>query len=498
MRWELDWLENRARLTPNKCAVIDEDTNFTWTFEELNNRAKSIAGRLQARGVKKGDRVALLSPNHICYFDLLFACGKIGAILVPINWRLSPHEIDEILQDCTPALIGIHQQFYQIFTKLENAPSSFLIGGTFYEEMTAQQKTPNFPEELSESDPFVMIYTGGTTGKPKGVVLSHQSILWNAINTITSWGLSTDDVTINYMPMFHTGGLNALCLPILMIGGTVVIADQFIAKKAVESFNRYHCTTVLLVPTMHHMLIQTTEFQINNFPTMKVFLSGAAPCPLPIYDAYQKKGLAFKEGYGLTEAGPNNFYISPEDAQSKRGSVGKPMLFNSIKLLKADGQEAEANEVGELLIRGKHSFSMYWNNDNATMETWKDGWIHTGDLAKKDDEGFFYIVGRKKDMIITGGENVYPLEIEHLLAAHPSIDEVAVIGLPDEKWGEVVTAFLVLKSSVPFNVEEIKVYCETKLGRYKIPKRFIKLETLPKTHVGKIDKQKLKEKSIQI
>ena len=177
------------------------------------------------------------------------------------------------------------------------------------------------------------------------------------------------------------------------------------------------------------MLIQTTEFQTNDFPTMKVFLSGAAPCPLPIYDAYLDKGLAFKEGYGLTEAGPNNFYISPEDAQIKRGSVGKPMLFNSIKLLKADGQEAEANEVGELLIRGKHSFSMYWNNDKATMETWKDGWIHTGDLAKKDDEGFFYIVGRKKDMIITGGENVYPLEIEHWLAAHPSIDEVAVIGL---------------------------------------------------------------------
>ena len=225
MRWELDWLENRARLTPKKCAVIDEDTNFTWTFEELNNRAKSIASRLQARGVKKGDRIALLSPNHICYFDLLFACGKIGAILVPINWRLSPHEIDGILQDCTPHLIGIHQQSYQMLTKLINAPSSFLIGGTFYEEMATQQKAPTFPEELSESDPFVMIYTGGTTGKPKGVALSHQSILWNAINTITSWGLSADDVTINYMPMFHTGGLNALCLPILLIGGTVVIAD---------------------------------------------------------------------------------------------------------------------------------------------------------------------------------------------------------------------------------------------------------------------------------
>lgn len=472
---------------------------MTWTYKELNNRSLSVAGWLKSQGVKKGDRVALLSPNDISYFDLLFACAKIGAILVPLNWRLSVHELNEILVDCSPQLLGIHQKFVNMFTSLVTTiPKSFFVGGPSYVELVSHPEDFKQIEGITEQDPLTMIYTGGTTGKPKGVVLSHQSVQWNAINTILSWNLSEEDVTINYMPMFHTGGLNALSLPLLMIGGTVVIGDQFTGQKVVHSIEQYKCTIILLVPTMYHLLIQTEDFQKSAFPSMKTFLSGAAPCPLQVYEAFQKKGLAFKEGYGLTEAGPNNFFIHPNDAQLKRGSVGKPMLFNTIKLAKEDGQEAKINEVGELLIQGKHAFSHYWNNELETMKTKKGGWVHTGDLAKKDEEGFHYIVGRKKDLIITGGENVYPLEIEHWLAEHPIVDEVAVIGLPDEKWGELVAAFIVPKHSHTIEDEELRIYCEKKLGRYKIPKKFIPLEELPKTHVGKIDKKKLKELSKQI
>lgn len=496
--WELDWLENRARLTPNKGAIIDEATNITWTFKQLNIRANSLATWFRNRGVKEGDRIALLSPNHISYFDLLFACGKIGAIFVPLNWRLSSHEINDILADCSPVMIGFHPQFKEMYNQLTNSQNIFFIGEAEYENMVAPQNNSYLFENVSENIPLAMIYTGGTTGKPKGVVLTHQSILWNAINTIISWSLTAEDVTINYLPMFHTGGLNALSIPILMIGGTVVIGDQFTGEKAVQSLNQFGCTTVLLVPTMYHMLIQTREFQESHFPKMKVFLSGAAPCPLQIYEAFQKKGLAFKEGYGLTEAGPNNFYISPEDAQIKRGSVGKPMIFNSIQLQKDDGQAADINEVGELLIKGKHAFSMYWENEQATAEAWEDGWIHTGDLAKRDEDGYFYIVGRKKDMIITGGENVYPLEVEHWIAEHPAIDEVAVIGLPDEKWGEMVAAYLVLKQPYTFDEDQMVTHCKIKLGKYKIPKQFRILDELPKTHVGKIDKKKLKEIGLQV
>ncbi|MDF2854679.1 MAG: AMP-dependent synthetase and ligase [Neobacillus sp.] len=493
MRWELDWLENRARLTPNKNAIIDEKTNIAWSYEELNNRSKSAAGWLEIQGVKKGDRIALLSPNHISYFDLLFACGKIGAILVPLNWRLSISELKEIVQDCSPVMIGIHSRFQDLLTELQTIDCTFfIVSNNSYEEIISTSMNPQLLEEISEQDPLAMIYTGGTTGKPKGVVLSHQSIQWNAMNTILSWSLTETDVTINYMPMFHTGGLNALSIPVLMIGGTVIIGDQFEGEKAVHSINQYGCTIILLVPTMYHMLVQTEEFIRSNFPSMKIFLSGAAPCPMQIYEAFQKKGLAFKEGYGLTEAGPNNFYIRPEDAQVKQGSVGKPMLYNLIKLEKENGLEAAANEVGEILIKGKHSFSYYWNNHQATSETVKDGWVHTGDLAKKDEQGFFYIVGRKKDMIITGGENVYPLEIEHWMSAYPGIDEVAVVGIPDKKWGERVIAFIVSKLGQRVVEEELRAYCEMKLGRYKIPKSFIFLKELPKTHVGKIDKVRLK------
>jgi fatty-acyl-CoA synthase len=499
VRWELDWLENRARLSPNKKAIIDEDTNKSWTFEAVNKRSSSVAGWLKNQGVKKGDRVALLSLNDISYFDLLFACGKIGAIFVPLNWRLSEHELNEILFDCSPLLLGIHHKFKNMYTSLQAAvPCSFYVGESKYDETATLFDRSNHLEPISEQDPLAIIYTGGTTGKPKGVVLSHQSIQWNAINTILSWNLSEEDVTINYMPMFHTGGLNALSLPILMTGGTVVIGDQYTGQKVVHSIQRYNCTIILLVPTMYHLLVQTEEFQRSEFPSMKVFLSGAAPCPFHVYEAFQKKSLAFKEGYGLTEAGPNNFFIDPEEAQVKRGSVGKPMLFNAIKLEKEDGQEAAVNEVGELLIKGKHSFSHYWNNESATQEIKIEGWIHTGDLAKKDEDGFHYIVGRKKDMIITGGENVYPLEIEHWLAAHPEVDEVAVIGIPDAKWGELVAAFIVRKHPQTLDEQELKDYCERKLGRYKIPKKFISLNELPKTHVGKIDKKKLKEISTQI
>ncbi|WP_462411213.1 acyl-CoA synthetase [Neobacillus sp. Marseille-QA0830] len=499
MRWELDWLDNRARLTPKKTAIIEEKTNIAWTYEELNHRANSAAVWFKQQGVTKGDRVALLSPAHIGYFDLLFACGKIGAIFVPLNWRLSAHEIIEILKDCTPVLIGVHPQFENLISQLTDLKiTSFYIGDSEYDRITSWPEKDGLPEGIEETDPLAMIYTGGTTGRPKGVVLSHRSILWNAINTILSWGLSHDDVTINYMPMFHTGGLNALCIPILMNGGTVVIGEQFTGPKTVESINRYGCTIILLVPTMYHSLIQTEEFQTGSFPTMRVFLSGAAPCPLSIYEAFQKKGLAFKEGYGLTEAGPNNFYISPEQAQIKRGSVGKPMLFNTIKIIKSDGHETRPNEVGELLIRGKHSFTVYWENEKATQETWEDGWLHTGDLARRDEQGFYFIVGRKKEMIISGGENVYPLEIEQWLASHPAIDEVAVIGLPDEKWGEIVVAFIVLKRTLTLESVDLNSYCERKLGRYKIPKQFVFLEELPKTHVGKIDKKKLKEISTKV
>jgi fatty-acyl-CoA synthase len=495
VRWELDWLENRARITPTSIAIIDAEKKINWNYKQLNNRAISIASWLSSNGVHKGDRVALLSPNDISYFDLLFACKKIGAIFVPFNWRLSINELNEILLDCSPVMIGIHSNYRETFSGLNIASSRhFFVGDARYEELASDcSLKTNGGVEIELKDPLLIIYTGGTTGKAKGVVLTHQSILWNGINTVISWNISSEDVTLTNIPMFHTGGLNALSIPLLLMGGTVVIADQFEPAKAIQYLNEFHCTIVLFIPTMYHMIIQTDEFKRSHFPNMKTFLSGGAPCPLEIYESFWKKGLLFKEGYGLTEAGPNNFYIDPKKSIEKRGSVGKPMLFNSVKLMKTVQQEAEVDEVGEIWIKGNHCFSHYWNNEYATHSTFYEGWLCTGDLARKDSDGYFYIVGRKKDMIISGGENVYPLEVEQWLLTHPLVNEVAVIGLPDEKWGEMVVAFVVLNTSEILQDGELKEFCLKKLGKYKIPKHFFQLKQLPKTHVGKIDKMALKD-----
>ncbi|MBY0121079.1 long-chain fatty acid--CoA ligase [Bacillus sp. S/N-304-OC-R1] len=492
MGWELDWLENRARLSPASVAIIEADKNQSWTYNEVNERAIAVASWLYNQGVKKGDRIALLSPNEICYFDFLFACGKIGAIFVPVNWRLSAEEIQYIVEDCTPKIIGCHSSFAKLLNGPFEHTNIVQTDTEDYEGLATSRCEFSLDIHLTENEPLVIIYTGGTTGRPKGVVLSHQSIIWNAMNTIISWNLSNEDITLTYLPLFHTGGLNALSIPLLMIGGMVVIADNFEPVRAMRLLNFHKCTIVLFVPTMYHMITESPEFSKTVFPFIKVFLSGGAPCPLEIYNKFKERGLRFKEGYGLSEAGPNNFYIAPEEALIKKGSVGKPMIFNEIKLVKEDGTEAGINEAGEILIRGKHSFSHYWNNEQITKEAVKDGWLYTGDLARKDSDGYYYIVGRRKDLIITGGENVYPLEVEQWLSAHPSIKGAAVIGLPDQKWGEVVSAFLCLRGKALLTEEDIKHYCRAKLGKFKIPRHIFILEELPKTHVGKVDKNELK------
>ncbi|MGP4108080.1 class I adenylate-forming enzyme family protein [Virgibacillus sp. L01] len=496
MHCALDWFQSRVDLFPEKKAVVDAKTNQSWTYKQLNERAERLAQYLIENDIQKGDRIALLAPNHISYFDFVFACMKIGTVFVPLNWRLSTDELSYVIRDCSPKLMGIDPQFQDNIINPEIDSMLIDIDNNNYINRLPTSGALSKAYEPAETDALAMIYTGGTTGKPKGAVLSHRSILWNAMNTIISWNLTSEDITLTCLPMFHTGGLNVLSLPLMLVGGRVVISPEFEASTAVNDLITYECTIVLCVPTMYHMMIRTKEFQQESFPDMKVFLSGGAPCPYKIYKAFHKKGIPFKEGYGLTEAGPNNFYIDPEDTERKVGSVGKPMLFNDIKIISENGDKAHGCDVGELLIRGYHSFEYYWNKQEQTERTIIDGWVYTGDLARQDEEGYVYIVGRKKDMIITGGENVYPLEIEHWIETNETVSEAAVLGLPDEKWGEIVVAFVVPTEKI--TETELKVYCENKLTKYKVPKKFVLLDELPKTHVGKINKAELKDKVMEM
>jgi fatty-acyl-CoA synthase len=503
MRWESDWIENRTRLHPDDVAIVDAETSQRWTYQQLEQRVQELAVKLLDAGLSKGDRIALLSPNHISYFDLFFACRRIGAIFVPLNWRLSRKEIASLVEDCSPKCIAFHSRCHSLTVGL-NGHFFLQVDSTEYEQLgstiESQIKKSGYdskskripPAEMEESDPCAIVYTGGTTGKSKGVVLTNGSIFWNSINTILSWKLSSNDITVTYMPMFHSGGLNALTLPLLHCGGTVVIAQEFEVEKALKIINQEGCTIILMVPTMYHMIVQSPIFHVTNFPTMHTFLSGGAPCPLSIYQSFKAKGLLFKEGYGLTEAGPNNFYIHPDQVKKKRGSVGKPMFYNRVKLVDDCGAEVGLGAVGEVAIQGGHLFDHYWNNQEATEEALRDGWLYTGDLGTRDEDGDYYIVGRKKDMIITGGENVYPLEVEHIISQHDVVREVSVIGLPDEKWGEIVTAVIVVHDGLSLSEEDVKAYCFSHLGRYKVPKRVIFVSEIPKTPVGKIDKKEMK------
>ncbi|WBL16184.1 acyl-CoA synthetase [Sutcliffiella sp. NC1] len=479
------WLKKRSQLTPEHIAVIDANSGERWTYKQLYRRSLSYSKLLQAKGIKKGDRVALLSQNDICYLDLLFACANIGAIFVPLNIRLSVNELSYILSDSGVSCLFFNK--IEVDEQILKNYQCFNIEDITFTDTFSVMKT-----ELSKNDPLAIIYTGGTTGKPKGVVLSFQSIETNALNTIISWDLSSKDVTLTCIPLFHTGGLNALTLPHLYIGGTVVIMEQFDAESVIHVLNQYSCTNILMVPTMYYSMIQQPSFQTNEFKSVHTFLSGGAPCPLTIYEEFQKKGLLFKQGYGLTEAGPNNFFIEPQDVYKKIGSVGKPMFYNDVKIMNEKEQELGVNEVGELWIRGNHLFLQYWNNELETNKAKHGKWLKTGDLAKRDEEGYYYIVGRKKEMIITGGENVYPTEVEQSILKVDAVKEVVVFGIPHPKWGEAVVACVTLRDRVSDG--EMTTLCKQLLASYKVPKQFFILDTIPVTPVGKIDKKALYNK----
>ncbi|WP_391122877.1 class I adenylate-forming enzyme family protein [Psychrobacillus sp. L3] len=492
MYTEQTWIYKRAALSPKKIALIDSQTGEQWSYQTLTDQISKWVHYFHQQQFQKGDRIVVLSQNRIELFAIIFACGIMGLLYVPLNFRLSELELLYMIEDCQPVLV-IHDEDH-----LEVSSKFIKVSQLLITDMNVNDAESSPPySNWSPTDPWLIIYTGGTTGKPKGVVLSFDSVNWNAINTIISWGLNETDCTLNYMPMFHTGGINALCLPVLMAGGTVVTGSRFHPEEALKALNIYKTTMSLFVPTMYQAMLDTDYMKTATFPTVKVFLSGGAPCPKTIYNEFEEKGILFKEGYGLTEAGPNNFFILPEKARIKKGSVGKCMQFNEVKVINELGEICHANEIGELHIAGKHVFTKYWNNENESSQTLVNGWLKTGDLAKRDEEGDYFIVGRKKEIIISGGENVYPQEVERCLLLHPNIREAAVIGVADVKWGECITAFITCKEPNVFDESEIITHCRKSLGGFKVPKKIFVLAELPRTDIGKIDKKRLVQLAVE-
>jgi fatty-acyl-CoA synthase len=362
----------------------------------------------------------------------------------------------------------------------------------------AQAEEGKYPLMEAE-DPYCILYTSGTTGRPKGAVLPHRQVLWNAINTVISWGLSEKDVSPILTPMFHSGGLFVFLVPLFYAGGRIVMARSFEPEASLKLIVEEQCTVILGIPTLFQIWTNSHGFKEADFGHVHFFISGGAPCPPSLIQAWnQSKHVTVRQGYGLTEVGVNCFSMTDEDALRKRGSVGKPIFHSAMRLVDADGYDAEVGETGELIIKGPHVCLGYWNNPTATSESLRDGWFHTGDMARMDDEGYFYIVGRFKDMIISGGENIYAAEVEAVFREHPGVVDAALIGQPDDQWGEVGLMIVARKPDQEVEAEELLSFGLGRLAKYKIPKRIEFVDSLPYSPYGKVIKAELRKMFIQV
>ena len=481
------WLPNHASFRPDHTAIICADTDKRLTYAELYRETLAACQALKSHGVGRGDRVAIFAQNDVRFFPLFFAAARLGAITVPLNWRLSAPELEGILADCDPKVMYVDGRFPE-----EAVPrhSNTVHLDSLLKQSATEKEIP--AADIPEDAPAAIFYTGGTTGTPKGAILTHKSIHWNAVNTTCGWSLSPDDVAPVFTPLFHTGGLNVFATPMLMLGGTTILSRSFDPEQALNLIEKERCTILFLVPTMYHMVKESPTFNPDKLRRLKIMISGGAPCPRPLFEAYWSHGLPLRQGYGLTEAGPNNFGIEQKEAEARVTTVGKPLAFVDLDVFTEDGKRAPAGEVGEIRIKGPHVMSGYWNRSEATAAVFADGWLCTGDLAFKDEDGYFTICGRQKDMFISGGENVFPAEIEEVLLAHPLVSEVAVVGVPHDKWGEVGRAHLVVREGPPTDFSDnLKQFCRERLAGYKIPKEFRVEEALPKSAAGKVLKKEL-------
>lgn len=492
---ELDWLKRWNLYSPGKIAIKDGETGQELSYAKLYELANRGANYLRGQfGISKGDRVAVLATNELEYVTLFFALQRLGAIMVPVNFRLTQREVDHIITDSAPKLV-IHQEVFGSI--IENLPVAvraerlLLQGANSFAENILKASAEVYPFVPEELDPAMILYTSGTTGSPKGAVLTHKMIFWNSINTSFRLNVSQNDVTVSFLPFFHTGGWNVLTNPFLHRGAKVVILKKFDADQILALSEKEKATVMFGVPTTMDMMTKSSLFTKCDLSSVRYAIVGGEPMPLELIKVWDNKGIPVRQGYGLTEFGPSVFSLNEEDALRKIGSIGFPNFYVEAKVVDNEGRELGAEQIGELILKGPACMQGYWHNEKATKETIRDGWLYTGDLVRRDAEGYYYVVGRKKEMFISGGENVYPVELEQVLRTCPGILEVAVIGVPDEKWGEVGKAFIVKKDELELN--QVMNHCLKNLAKFKIPKHFIFLDALPKGDSGKILKRKLQE-----
>jgi fatty-acyl-CoA synthase len=495
-----DWIAHFARRTPEKLAVVDLASERRLTYAQFDARISHLATHLRD-GVKiaRGDRVAVLAHNTTDTLEVQFACGRIGAVFLPLNTRLTVPELCYIVGDAAPKLM-IHDaalaELALAVAKLCKVASALLLGaGGSFEAAIAAAKPLDQAEVVTLDDMSTIMYTSGTTGQPKGAIITHGMTFWNCVNLGGPAYISPSSVLLTVLPLFHTGGLNCYTNPVLHAGGTVLIMRAFDPGLALRLISdpSHRINTFFGVPSIYQFMAQHPAFAGSDFSRLVICGVGGAPMPVPLLKAWEERGVALQQGYGMTETSPAVLTLDREDAVRKAGSSGKPVLHTEVRIVRPDGADADIGELGELWVKGPNITPGYWNRPDANQSSFTDGWLHTGDATRIDEEGFYYIVDRWKDMYISGGENVYPAEVENVLHQLAAIAEAAVIGIADAQWGEVGMAIVAVKPGHTLTEAEIQAHCEANLARFKRPYVIRFVEALPRNATGKIHKPTLRQ-----
>ncbi|GMR02146.1 MAG: long-chain-fatty-acid--CoA ligase FadD13 [Acidimicrobiia bacterium] len=494
------FLAKRARLDPTRIGLIVQGREIT--YREWNERSNRVASAFTSLGVRPGDRIGLLMGNSPEYLECFFGLAKIGVIIVPLNWRLAPPEIAVIARDAgITALIYGSEHATTVATMrgdLEGVTwvavgDDVSAGDQSYGALVAAGSPDEPPIHGDGDDPLVVMFTAGTTGRPKGAVLTHNNLFYDSCTVSFSLDWRRADRVLVALPLFHIGALIYVVIDI-HVGATTVLMEAFDPVAFLMTIQDRRINSFLAVPAMLNFMLQVPSIEEVDVSSVRWALCGTAPVPVPLIQAWAERGIAIQQVYGLTECTGGAAVLGADRALEKVGSTGLPMFHTDIRVVNEKGDDAAPGEVGEILISGPHVMAGYWENPTATAATLENGWLHTGDLGRLDDEGYLYIVERKKDIVISGGENIYPAEVENVLAGMPQIAEAAVIGVPDPEWGEAVCIVARLRDGYQLTLDEVVGFCEGKLGRYKLPRKLIVTDQpLPRTPTGKVLKRVLRE-----
>ena len=482
------WIRDRGRNTPDRVAIDYLDRRVT--YGELDEQSERLAGWLLSSGLRRGDRVATLTGNSPEHVEAMFACAKAGLLLLPLSWRLSPRELAYQLDDAWPSLLLVEGEYDELADDMLAAAAASLR-----RERLGDPAPPGdaFGAEVANDDPLLLVYTSGTTGRPKGALLTHANCFWTNLGFDLTTGVSQDDVVLQVLPQFHCGGWNVQPLLAWWKGATVVLERGFEAERSLRLIEEKRVSTLMGVPAIYLFLSQDDRFRTADLSSLRRAVVGGAPMPETLLETWQERGVEIIQGYGLTEAAPNVLCLPPEDAVRRQGFSGKPYAHVDVALRDPEsGRLLAGPGAGELVVRGPNVFAGYWENEEATRAAFADGWLLTGDWAERDSEGYYRIADRLKDMYISGGENVYPAEVESVLFAHRAVVDAAVVGVPDERWGESGAAFVVLAEGTETTEEELIAHCRASLARFKVPRLVRIVASLPRSGMGKVSKEELR------